>query len=53
MDIFSGLEKRFKEYEVCSKILSELLISKVCPTRIKNKARDLKDEALKEMKKKQ
>ena len=51
--LLAALAKRFKEYDMCSKLLSDLLVSRVCPTRIKNKARDLKDEALKEMKKNQ
>lgn len=48
--LVARLAKRFKHYDVGSNLVGKLLVSKVCPSRIKDKARDLKEEILEEMK---
>ncbi len=48
--LIASLAKRFKHYDVSAKMIASLLTSRTCPSRIKDKARDMKDELLKDMK---
>lgn len=49
--LMATLGKKYGTVEECAKFLAEILTSRNCPERIKDKARDLKEELMKEVKK--
>ena len=50
--LLAVLAARFKKYDVASKMVATIITSASAPTRVKDKARDLKDQILEELKKK-
>ncbi len=50
--LLAELATHFKKYDVASKLIASLLTSPFAPSRMKDKARDLKEEILAELKKK-
>jgi len=50
--LLAELATHFKKYDVASKLIASLLTSPFTPSRMKDKARDLKEEILAELKKK-
>lgn len=50
--LLAELATHFKKYDVASKLIAGLLTSPTAPSRMKDKARDLKEEILAELKKK-
>ena len=49
--LLAALSLRFGEYEAALKLVSNIIASRAAGSRIKDRARDLKDEIAKEMKK--
>ncbi len=49
--IIACLADRFEHYDVCSKMISNLLASPSCSPRMKDKVRDLKEEVMNKIKK--
>lgn len=47
--ILAALAVRFKHFDVASKIISSLLVSPSCSSRMKEKVRDLKEDVMKQM----
>lgn len=44
--LVARLAQKFGRYDVSANLVAKLLVSKVCPSRIKDRARDLKEELL-------
>ena len=44
--LIAVLAKRFNHMDIASKLIADILSSKTCTSRIKDRARDLKDEIL-------